>query len=327
MSRAKCSMPGPQRGIALIVALLVLAIAAGLAAGMISANQQAIDHTTVMIDGARADQLTDSALVLARALLEKDSGDVDSRKDIWAKPYDNVPVEGGTISLHVVDLQGRFNINSLITPDGKTDPQALARFKRLLQAVKIAPSRAEAVLDWIDANQTVSQGGAEDGAYRSRTPAYLAANRPMVTVTTLRSVAGISAQDYAKLAPHLSALPVGAPVNLNDADGVVLTALGANNVIGIRSSQDANGQSSEDGTNTGPVAASVSNFLNLPIFSGNKVDPGGLSVNSHYFLCAITVTLGDVVRHRYVVLERRAGKSPRIIAMSNKPCLTGHYCI
>lgn len=331
MSGARDGMPARQQGVALIVALLVLAIAAGLAAGMITQNQHAIDRTAMMLDGERADQLTDSALVLARALLEKDPTDVDSPSDIWAKPYVNVPVGEGVLSLHIVDLQGRFNLNSLITAKGKTDPIALERLKRLMETVRVDPSRAAAVLDWIDANQDVSQGGAEDGVYQSRNPPYLTANRPMVTVTALRAVAGITAQDYAKLAPYVSALPVGAPLNLNDADGVVLTTLGASNALGT---QVGNAQGAQQATGDGAAvqtsgvkATSVANFLNQSIFKGAKVDPSGLSVNSHYFLCAITVKLGDVVRHRYAVLERRAGKPTRIIAMSNQPCLTGHYCI
>jgi len=320
-----------QRGVALIVALLVLAIAAGLAATMISDNQRAIDRTQTLMDSARADQLVSSGLVLAQTLLDKDNQDVDSLQDVWAKPYDAIPVDQGQVSLRIVDLQGRFNINSLLTADGKVDPLALERFKKLLQLVQVDPARAGAIIDWIDANQEASAGGAEDGVYQGRTPSSLAANRPIRSVTALRAVAGMTAQDYARLAPYVSALPVGAPINLNDADPVVLKALGAKQPPSTDTRPNTagatDGSSPASQTTSGLVATSVANFLALPVFAGTKIESGGLSVNSHYFLCAITVKLGTVVRHRYAVLERGTSNGTRIIAMSNQACLTGHFCI
>ena len=77
-----------------------------------------------------------------------------------------LPTDGAAVSLRIVDMQGRFNINDLITTDDKVNIVAKARFQKLLGILKINTDISNAVIDWIDANQTIEPGGGENGTYQ-----------------------------------------------------------------------------------------------------------------------------------------------------------------
>lgn len=337
------SPPDSQRGVALIVALLVLAIATGLATAMMVRNQNAFNTTAALENGARADTLAHSAIMLAQTLLAQDDSHVDGPADAWAKPIEFTPEPDVQVALQVIDLQGRFNINDLITPQDKVNLLAKTRFQKLLRLLNINTDISNAVIDWIDANQRIEPGGAEDGQYQSGRlsglPTGLPAGRPMISVSELRQVNGVTDTIYQRLAPYVSALPVGTPLNLNSASPTVLQALGARGLSGSSNvpGRDSSAADASVEKNMTPQKniGSVADFLSLPEFSGTVIQPDGLSVNSQYFLCVVTVRIGQVIRHQYAVIERQpaaasTGQSPhgsQIIALSNKPCLTGFSCI
>lgn len=324
-----------QQGVALIVALLVLAIATGLAATMIVRNQNAIGTTSALINGARADELASSALVLAQALLDRDDRHVDGPADPWAQPLTGIPVDAATMSLRVIDLQGRFNLNSLITAEDKVDLVAKTRFQHLLSALHIQTDISNALIDWISRNpnlEPLSQTSTPD------TP-FVPAGRPMQSVTELRALPGVTPDIYRRLAPYVTTLPIGTPINLNSAPSPVLIALGADRLsTGGRMdqgvSQDASpsvGPAVDNLGQAGPTIrqniGSVANFLAQPLFGGKTVPTEGLAVNSGYFLCVVTVHLDTVIRRRYAIIERPMTGPSRIIALSSEACLNGFYCL
>ncbi len=301
-----------QRGVALIIALLVLAIASGLATGMILQNQRAIESTTRAFQGAQAERLAEGAIALAHATLSADGREVDSPDDDWARPVADLPTEGGTISLRVVDLQGRLNLNNLIDAQDRVDPLARKRLRALLDELQIPSARADAITDWIDVDQIPGGAGAEDGRYLGRNPPYRTADRPLQSVTELRAIGGFTAEEYARLAPHVAALPRGTPLNLNSATEMVASAI--------------TGSGAERPENRDP-AATIDEALSARPWQGTGIESTRLAVASHYFLCTVTVRLGETTRRRIAVIERDTDGQTRIIAMSNRPCLTGHYCI
>jgi len=323
MKRPSVGSARGQQGVALIVALLVLAIATGLATTMIVRNQNSIAVTSALVNGARAGELATSALVLAQALLDQDDRNIDGPADAWAQPLLEMPVDQATMSLRVVDLQGRFNLNNLITADDKVNLVAKQRFQKLLSVLRIQTDVSNAVIDWIDRNPNIEPQGAEDAAYQGSS-GYLPAGRPMLSVTELRAVRGVTDSIYRQLAPYVVALPVGTPINLNSASSTVLAALGANVAelprVGLPG-ENAPGRIPPK--NIGSVA----DYLAQPMFSGQTVPADGLTVNSQYFLCAVTVHLDAVTRQRYAIIERPMSGPSRIIALSSEACLTGFYCL
>jgi type II secretory pathway component PulK len=185
----------------------------------------------------------------AAALLYRDvqaglRENTDSLDDDWAQTIPPVPIDNASIQGCIVDMQGRFNLNNLVDADSKSriiniggEPTQFyfEQLKRLLGELNIEQTKAEAILDWVDADlDPTGVEGAEDGYYSGLTPGYRTANAPFVSVSELQLVKGFSSAveeesaDYELLLPHIAALPVGAaatPVNVNTATPEVLGSL------------------------------------------------------------------------------------------------------
>ena len=173
-----------------------------------------------------------SMAVLRRDRTDGDRSNSDSTEDFWAQSLPPVPVDGATIEGCVIDLQGKFNLNNLIDIEGNPDDQEFEILQRLLTALTIESTKAAAIRDWIDPNIDVTgTDGAEDDFYTGQTPAYRAANGPMVSPTELLLVKGFRVadegglDDYDILLPHITTLPTGSAINVNTASSAVLASL------------------------------------------------------------------------------------------------------
>ena len=131
---------------------------------------------------------------------------------------------GGIITGQLVDQSGCFNINSLVVGD-VDQPLAIARFERLLEALKLDPTIAQKAADWIDTDAVPRSGGAEDMQYQLGKPAYRSAGQPFAHVSELRLLAGVTADDFAVLANEVCAHPAGALANLNFASPALWMSL------------------------------------------------------------------------------------------------------
>lgn len=173
----------------------------------------------------------------AMAVLRRDHADgdrnrSDSTEDFWAQSLPPVPIDGATVEGCVIDLQGKFNLNNLVDESGAPDEQQLQILRRLLTALTIDETKAEAIRDWIDSDiEVTGANGAEDDFYTGGTPAYRAANGPMVSPTELLLVKGFRVSDetgiddYDQLLPHVATVGTGAPINVNTASSPVLASL------------------------------------------------------------------------------------------------------
>ncbi len=222
---------GRQRGVALITAVLIVALATILAVnvsfrGMLdqrrSATLFALDQGYLVALGAEG---------WAADILRRDLQDskTDHLGETWAQPLPPLPIDGGTVEGRLEDLQGRFNLNNLVHTDGTTNPDAVKQLERLLAVLEIEPTWAAAMADWIDEDtQPGFPDGAEDSVYTGQNPAHLAANMPVTRASEIMVLPGFGAERYAKLAPYVTALPVGVPLNVCTAPGIVLDALSEN---------------------------------------------------------------------------------------------------
>jgi general secretion pathway protein K len=144
----------------------------------------------------------------------------------WDKPLGPVEVVPGVmLEAHLEDMQGRFNLNALVKPDGTPDQGAVAHFENLLALVGLEPKWAGLLIDWIDYDiQPQPTDGAEDSVYMGQTPPYRTANRYITSASELLALPGFGRDRYLALAPYVTALPQGTPLNLCTASGVVLDA-------------------------------------------------------------------------------------------------------
>ena len=229
-----------QRGVALIIALVLVALATILATKLsfdgfleqrrtlgVLAAEQAL-HFGLGAEALAADVLLQAAQSSPQTTLAQP----------WAQATQPLPItpqndpDGepiGTLQGAVEDMQGRFNLNNLahVDTDGKQDPQPLEQFQRLLTEVGVEPKWAGIARDWIDADDLPgSPDGAEDSIYTAQTPPYRTGNWPMMSPSELMNMPGFGADRYRKIAPYVTALPTAtAKINLCTASAVVLGSL------------------------------------------------------------------------------------------------------
>jgi general secretion pathway protein K len=227
-----------QQGVALITAIMIVAMASIAAVAMTHNLQLSIRRTGNIQTSDQAYYYTLGSEAWSRGMLIRDLKDDEGDKEYdgldedWAKELPPTPVEGGEVEALTTDLQGRFNLNNLYLEseaEQQTKDQVavqLAIFQRLLVALELPESIAQATQDWLDGDiKTSYPDGAEDMEYLSQDPPYRCANSPMASLTELRLIKGIDQETYDKLAPHVVALPEKTTINVNTADQIVLQSL------------------------------------------------------------------------------------------------------
>lgn len=288
----------PQRGVALITALLVIALVTVAAVAMASRQQVDIRRSANIIDADQAYELALGVEAWAEDLLAADlrSNKTDSLHDDWATALAPIKAEGGKVAGEITDLQGRFNLNNLVQNRQRSDPDVKI-FQRLLAGLGLDPDLASAVVDWIDPDVERSfPNGAEDADYLGRTPPYRAANAPMQSVSELLLVQGVTPQIYAKLAPLVCALPAPTGINVNTAPAAVLAALADD--VSVASAQAL------VEARKAKVFASVGEFAQQPVYAGRVLLQDRLTVSSSYFLLAGSSEAGRGQVQLYSVLYR-----------------------
>ena len=225
------SIDRSQRGLALISALLIVSLAGVLGAARMFALQLETQASRALIGSAQARLLALGIEELAAEILAEDalSSDTDHYGEPWFRGLGDMNVGPMRIQGTMEDMQGRFNLNNLVTPQGTPDMIAVDQFRRLLRVLQLDETLAYRTLDWMDAdNLPQSSVGAEDEAYTRLAPPYQAPNRPMEDVSELLAVEGVDAEIWRALSPHVAALPVAGtpiPVNVNTATEAVLLSL------------------------------------------------------------------------------------------------------
>ena len=110
-----------SRGIALITAMLITALATMVAANLAWDNALDVRRTMVLLNRDQAIQVALGAESWVIGILHQDLEDsqTDHLAEIWATELPGLPIEGGEVFGVVTDLQGRFNVNNLIDQNGE----------------------------------------------------------------------------------------------------------------------------------------------------------------------------------------------------------------
>ncbi len=278
-----------QRGVALVTALLVVAIATVAAVAMASRQQLDIRRTGSLLHAEQAWAYVLGAENWAIVVLRRDREDstIDTLGEDWSTQPPVSFVEGGSIYGRLIDLQGRFNVNNLVT-GGEPSEESVDYYKRLLKLLDLDEELADALVDWIDDDiNTRFPDGAEDENYLLLDTPYRVANRPLSDISELRLVKGYTAEVVARLQPYLVALPGSTPINVNTADAMVLAAL-------AEDLDESDGEAliearGEDGFDT------VDSFKQEPTLNAKQIDDSLLSVRTGWFLM---VSQSDIGRGR-----------------------------
>ncbi len=214
-----------MKGIALIAALFIVALAATTAAFLLSQQSLWAQQVENLRDQAQAANIARAGINWARFILAEDQNEVDHMQEAWAESRFGLPVENGKISVSVSDAQALFNLNNLVREDKLSEPD-LQAFQRLLASLNLPADLALAVADSVDENSEANYpGGAEDLDYLGADPPYRAPNRALIDVDDLIRVKGFDAKTVDLLKPFVTALPEPTAINVNTAPAQVLAAV------------------------------------------------------------------------------------------------------
>lgn len=215
-----------QRGTALLLAMVILALIATLAAGMIAQQQRAIAVEAAERARAQSAWVLVGALDWARLVLREDarSGNVDDLGEPWAVPLAEARLstflaadrqapseEDGPdafLSGLVQDLQARYNLHNLLGEDAKVDEKEREVFQRLCRIVGLPDGVADRIADGMSA---AAVEGNDDA--------------PLLPLTLDQlGWLGVDAATIEQLRPYAIVLPGATGVNVNTASREVLAA-------------------------------------------------------------------------------------------------------
>jgi general secretion pathway protein K len=223
-----------QRGIALLVAIIMFALATTVAAAITYNKAMASRRAAATFTMEQALQAGMAAEALAGIALESNGTATKTAiHQEWHQIVGPLEIEGTGvwIQAQLEDLSGRFNLNSLVmwsTQDNAfvEDPHQVQVFKHLLGFLGMEDKWAGLMTDWIDpdiAPNLVS--GGEDTLYLTQNPPYRPPNTFITHPSELLALPGFGPENYAKLAPYVTALQYDAKVNICTASGYVLDAV------------------------------------------------------------------------------------------------------
>ncbi|GAP67136.1 type II secretion system protein K [Mizugakiibacter sediminis] len=205
------------RGVALLVVLWAVALAAILLGGFAAMARTEIVQARYQRDHAEARYAAEAGLARAVAALREN--DPARRWIPDGRPY-TFRFEEAEVRVEVTDESGKLDLNAADAP----------ALRRLFAAAGADPARAEAladaVLDWRDADDLVRAHGAEAEAYRRAHLPYGPRNGPFVTLDELRRVLGMDAELYRRVSPALTLWSGRNLPNPAYASALALQALG-----------------------------------------------------------------------------------------------------
>ncbi len=279
-------MKARQRGVAIVLAMGVVALAALAATAMMVSQSTWSRQVELTADHVQAQLLIHAGLDWARAVLSDDrrASNVDYLGEPWALRLPPIPVENGSLSGHIEDQQGKFNLNNLLK-GGKINPAQLAHFQRLLSVLALPPELADVLADRIDAD-----------------------NRPLTDVAELVLVPGFERGVRARLRPFVTALPRFTAVNANTAPPEVLAAV----IEGL----DLDGARALVAQRERVYFRNFSDFFSqLP--PGLIVPTENISVGSDYFMATLRVTVGGAQARGSALLARTDAGWPTVVWRKN----------
>ena len=306
-----------QRGVALIIALILVALATILATKITFDGYMERRRSIGMLAIEQAWQFSLGAEALAADTLSQDlqNSKQDTLAEPWAQriapmqitPEDDPEGEPiGVMDGGLEDMQGRFNLNNLarLTPSNQPDPQPLEQFERLLTALDLEPKWAQLARDWLTAGDVPSVPfGAKDAVYTAQDPPYRTGNWPMTTPTELMALPGFGIDRYRKLAPYVTALPTATSnINICTAPAVVLESLSSN----LTGEYTGNPDLLASGRKAGcfPDMATFGNTVGPKLLAAIN---GRFSDSTSYFRLTTRVTLGTTEFTLYSLLLRGQG--------------------
>jgi len=284
--------PYAERGVAVIMAMLTVALVAALAASVVAAYGFAVENVSGRHDLAEARWLARGAVDWARNVLADDKRRTrqDHFGEPWAIKIPPTPVDEGEVGGEIEELSGRFNINDL-APNGTADPQAQQAFERLLTLTDVPQQKAKELAlvatAWVDFDQETPKGLNSD---LSKAP-----NAPLVTIDELLDAPGFDASLIERLRPLVTAVSAGSKLNLNTVSAEVMCAWFPTLSL--------------DGARAIIAARGTAYYLDVTGFNtvtGLQAPANRFDVQSRFFLVVGRARFGSATTRMQVLLDRNS---------------------
>lgn len=302
-----------ERGVALLLALMVLALLVALILDFDADARREYRDAAAFRDNFKATVLTRAAVQAARAVIQQDflkdkqSGEsYDALTDLWAFPIQQYPIGDGILTAQIEDERGKLNLNDLAAsgvPDSKK--VKILRAKRLFELLQINPDLVDAIVDWVDPDDVPEAAGAETLYYQSLRPPYRAANAPLQTVRELKLVKGMTPEILEKLMRYVTVYPPEgeSKININTADALVIQALDPS-ITQTMAAEIIQSRPFKKVTDLDNVASAKETFARLRI-------PPVYDVKTNLFSGRMNLTVNETTKSASVVLQRdeSSGKS------------------
>lgn len=294
-----------QRGVALLLALVLVALVTIIAYDIWFSGSLEQRRAFASLSLERGLQYGIGAEAAAAKLLLLDSqqnGAQDYPAEQWAQPFPPTTFGDALVEGRLEDMEGRFNLNSLIDKTtGTVNPDRVDQFRRLLQIVGLETKWADLLVDWLDSDdQPTFPDGGEDNLYTLQAPPYLPPNTAITSPSELMALPGFGIERYRRLEPYVAALPSDARLNVCFAPGPVLDSLST----GQTQFQDAAWLAKQRDSKCFPTVQTLGSTMPAADFS--KLAGYVVEKTSYFRLTSVT-TIGTAQFTLYSLLRRSKG--------------------
>lgn len=321
-------MINKQRGVALVLALLIVALASVLATALVTHLNYDIRRTENILRLDQSQLYNETAVDFARTLIGLDRQENNEYDSLGEYSYSNqqvFPVTGGQVTATVLDLQGRFNLNRLASSGDQLTLQRTS-YRNLLSSLEIDPASintlVDSLIDWLDKNDITEPYGAEFDYYLGLEHPYRSANTLMVSPSELRLVKGYTPEIINLLQPYICVLPATTShININTASREVLESIDglagkAEQIIADRDGDpDASGDDAPFAT-IEDFTKYVKDTLKVKDFKSD-----GLQVYSEYFLLEASTQLGSGSARLYSMIFRNQNNGKTSLVSQSRSTL------
>ena len=300
--------PNRQRGVAVIIALLLTTLAITIVSSLFWQQQvqvRSIENQRLQL---QKQWILRGALDWASLILREDAkySSVDTLDEPWATPLaetrlnqyvdDNrADAADATLSGSITDAQARYNLTNLC-PDGTINPVEVSAFAQLLNNANIDPALAQATANLMAAAQQKPSANDANAVNQS---GPLPMN--LTQVDDLLAVPGFTPEILAKIKDFVIFLPRATPVNVNTAPAEVLSAISTLSISGA----------------TALVASrNTATFRNpgdfMMLMHENHLIVANVSVSSNYFLVNGKVRMSRAELEIQALIERNGANTKLI---------------
>ncbi|PVX34039.1 type II secretion system minor pseudopilin GspK [Janthinobacterium sp. 78] len=305
------SLPARQRGVAVITALLLTALAITVVASLFWQQQVQVRSMENQRLRLQTQWAMRGMVDFARFWLRQDNPSQTALDGVWATPIEEARLDDyvdrekvdtekfdATVSGRALDAQARFNITNLAAATGIVSQSYVQAYQRLLANLQLDSSLAQATADAVlrARPKPRAMDSGSDGKTPASTPPSGGSSEPMAftQVEDLLAVPGYTPQIIEKLRDFIIVLPEITSVNVNTAPAEVLAA------VTMMSLSEASALTLSNPRKKFVDLANFKNNINGSVIEGVELD-----VKSRYFLTVIRVRLDRAALDAVALVNRK----------------------